>query len=214
MSFAVICTLLLFASGIACLAWWSVQNLIQAELLGRCRTVSLAGLVGQAAALRGPVRVHQVLRIAHLGDVLWHREIIKVATGKGDHTRSDTAEMGTFSIVVGGEEVRVAEKPTEVQGPASKTTRDKAEAGDFIFGGHDESVIDEWLPLLEELTVVGLLRRAGTGWEIVADSKAGLLLSRHDPGRAALQEKIKGWLGLAGAAAALAALVWLLKTIR
>lgn len=212
MSFAVICTLLLFASGIAYLAWWSVQNLIQAELLGRCRTVSLAGLVGQPAALRGPVRVHQVLRIAHLGDVLWHREIIKVATGKGEHTRADTAEMGDFSIVVGGEEVRVAEKPTEVQGAASKTTRDKAEVGDFIFG-HDETVIDEWLPLLEELTVVGLVRRNGTGWEIVADSKAGLLLSRHDPGRAALQEKIKGWLGLAGAVAALGVLAWLLITL-
>ncbi len=181
------------AAALVLLGISSVQSLIQAALLRRCRTASLAGLAGRSAALCGPVKVRQVLRIAHLGDVLWHREIVKVRSARHEFTQSDVADKADFSIVVGGEEVRVAENPTEVQGPGRKSTGD----GSGMFAVIRETVIDEWLPVVDELTVVGRLRRTDAGWEIVADPKAGLLFSRHDPARAAFQEYLKGWLGLA-----------------
>ena len=186
------------------LAWSSVQSLLQARLLGRCRNASLAGLHGCAAAIRGPVRVRQVLRIAHLGDVLWHREIVKATRGQTVMIDSDIADKADFSIVVGGEEVRVAETPTEVQGPATKTSRD----GSGKFSLSREEVIDEWLPVLDELTAVGRLRHGEAGWEIGADPKAGLFLSIRDPKEAAWRESLKGWLGLAGAVAGMAAVVY------
>jgi len=191
---------------------WSFQSLWQARLLRACRVVSLAGLAGRAAALRGPVKVRQALRIAHLGDCLWHREVVKYSGGLAG-TKSpwmkdaDTAEMADFSIVVGGEEVRVTETPTEVQGKAVKAVEEKAGLVAGIVGAMDERVTDEWLPILRELTVVGRVRHGDRGWEIGHDGKAGLLFSVHDPSAAAFRESLKGWFGLAAALIGFALLV-------
>ena len=203
MSFWGLVGTVLAAGALVALAWSSVQSLLQARLLGRCRNASLAGLHGCAAAIRGPVRVRQVLRIAHIGDVLWHREIVKARRGQAVMIDSDIADKADFSILVGGEEVRVAEIPTEVQGPASMTSRDGF--GKFSLSRQD--VIEEWLPVLDELTAVGRLRHGDAGWEIAADPKAGLFLSVRDPKAAAWRESLKGWLGLAGSAAGFAALI-------
>src|SRR5262245_1346641 len=139
MSFWALLGFVLTASLLIALAWSSVQSLLQARLLGRCRNASLAGLHGCADAIRGPVRVKQVLRIASIGDVLWHREIVKATRGQTVMIDSDLADKADFSIVVGGEEVRVAENPTEVQGPASRTSRD----GSGKFSLSRQEVIDE-----------------------------------------------------------------------
>ena len=205
MSVWLIFTLLVFASGFLYLGWASVQSLIQARMLGACRNVSLAGLVGRSAAFRGPVRVHKVLRIAHLGDVLWHREIVKKRLGLEEFTDADTADRAEFSILVGGEEVRVAENPTEVQVPASRTVGD----GSGAVALTKERVIDEWLPVVEELTVIGRLRREGSQWEVVRDPKAGLFISRNDPKDAAAREMLKGVFGLIAAVAGLGVIAWL-----
>ena len=185
--------------GLVTLAWWSVQSLAQARLLSRCRRASLAGLVGQGAALRGRVKVHRVLRVAHLGDLLWHREIVKMNRGSSTSTESDVAEIADFSIVVGGEPVRVSGEPTEVQGPASKSSTEEIDATTILTGR--QTVVDEWIPVVDELTVVGKVVRTDRGWEIVSDARVGLLLTMRDPGPAATRESIKGWLGLAGAVA-------------
>ena len=215
MSIWVILVFVLFGAGLAMLGWTSVQSLIQAHLLGSCRRASLAGLVGRSAALRGRVLMREVVRIAHIGDCLWHRETIKARDSDGDwRTQCVTSNLADFSIAIGGEEVRVAKEPTEVQGAASKSVVEKAGFVDGFFGDTDEQVVDEWLPVLEEITVVGKVQRAGSGWELVPDGKAGLLFSAYDPGHAALRESIKGWLGLAGVAAGIAALIWLYVTIR
>ena len=73
--------LIISAGALVTLAWRSVESLAQARLLGTCRIASLAGLAGRRAAVRGPVRVHRELRIAHIGDVLWHREIVTSTIG-------------------------------------------------------------------------------------------------------------------------------------
>ena len=62
MGMGLIFTLIVIASALLYLGWASVQSLLQARMLGACRNVSLAGLVGRSAAFRGPVRVRQVLR--------------------------------------------------------------------------------------------------------------------------------------------------------
>jgi hypothetical protein len=198
--------MILAAGGLGSLAWWSVQSLAQARLLSRCRRASLAGLVGQGAALRGRVLVHRVLRVAHLGDLLWHREIVKTSRGKHESTESDYAEMAHFSIVVGGEPVRVSGEPTEVQSPATKSVTDEFDVSMLVTGR--ETVIDEWVPVVDELTVVGQVVRTDRGWEIVSDARVGLLLTMRDPGPAATHESIKGWLGLAGVVAGGAILLW------
>jgi hypothetical protein len=199
MQFLIVAGTVLTAGALVYLGFSSVRSLIQAALLSRCRTASLAGLAGRPAALCGPVKVRQILRIAHIGDVLWHREIVNVRSARAEFTESDVADKADFSIVVGGEEVRVAENPTEVQGPGRKSTGD----GSGAFSMMRETVIDEWLPIVDELTVVGRLRRTDSGWEIGADPKAGLLFSRDDPERAAFLERLKGWFGLAVSVAGL-----------
>ncbi|HKS17085.1 MAG TPA: hypothetical protein VJU16_07215 [Planctomycetota bacterium] len=205
MNLWVIAGYVLAAGTLILLAISSVQSLFQAALLARCRTASLAGLAGKSAAVCGPVKVRQVLRIAHLGDVLWHREIVKATRGQTVTIDSDVSDRADFSIVVGGEEVRVADNPTEVQGPGRRSTKD----GSGAFAVSRQTVIDEWLPIVDELTVVGRLRRTDAGWEIVGDAKSGLLFSRNDPQRAAFLESLKGWLGIAGTVAGFVAL-WFL----
>jgi hypothetical protein len=188
----------------------SVQSLLQAHLLRSCRRASLAGLAGRSAALRGRVKVREVVRIAHIGDCLWHRETIRQRDSDGDWiTQCKTTNLAAFSIAVGGEEVRVARDPTEVQGGGRKSVVEKAGFVDGFFGDRDEEVVDEWLPVLEEITVVGRLERRDAGWEIVPDGKAGLLLSAFYPDRAALQESVKGWLGIAGVVAGFVAIGYL-----
>ena len=194
------------------LGGYSVQSLVQASLLRRWRHATPAGVSGRTVALNGQVRVHQVLRIAHIGDVLWHREIVKVRRGKSDYTESDTSEHADFSIVVGGDEVRLADSPTEVQGAASKSTTEEWGMENLLTGR--QTVIDEWFPIVEELTVVGRVRRGGRGWEFVRDAAVGLLVTRHHPSRAALQESVKGWAGLAGAVALGAVTWWMLAVAR
>jgi hypothetical protein len=175
--------------------WYSVQSLLQARLLRRWRHATPAGVAGRAVALNGAVRVHRVLRVAHIGDILWHREIVKVKQGKTERTESDTADIADFSIAVGGDEVWLAEHPTEVQGAASKTTSDEWGLDNLLTGR--QRVIDQWMPIVEELTIVGKVRRGDRRWELVRDAKVGLYMTRHHPSKAALNEAVKGWAGLA-----------------
>lgn len=202
---------LVFGGGAALiLASYSVQSLLQARLLRGWRHASPAGVAGRAVALNGRVVVHQVLRIAHIGDVLWHREIVKVRRGKSEYTEADTSERADFSLMVGSDEVRIGDEPTEVQGAGSKTTTEEFGLENLFTG--QQKVIEEWMPLVDELTIVGRVQRSGRAWEFVRDPKVGLLITRHHPSRAALQESVKGWCGLAGAAALAGVTWWIIES--
>ena len=199
-------------AGVFYLAWKSIQNLIQANLLRSWKRSSLTGMHGRAIALRGRVKVREVVHIAHIGDCLWFREHIEARSGFGRYrhwsTQSDTKTSAEFSLVVGGEEVRVAGDPTEVHGKKSDSMRERPGLLDRFLGDRDERVTEEWLPVLEDLTVVGRLRRLTGAWEIEPDPAAGLLFSAEVPTRAALKESIKGVLGLAGVALGIGLIVW------
>lgn len=189
------------------LGWWSVRNLLQARLLSRWRHPSLLGLDGRRAALRGEVRVREPLRLSPLGDCLWHRETVKVHRRRSTRTESDEAEIADFSIVVDGREYRVRDLPTEVHGGKSLSGQEEW-AFTSLFFGEKRSWTQRWLPVVDQLTVVGQVRQAGPRWEVVKDPVAGLLFTAHPPERTALKESVKGWLGLAMAVAGLAAVIY------
>lgn len=208
--------LTLVAAGCIYLGWHSVQSLIQAALLRSWKRESLAGMDGRAAALRGRVKVREVVRIAHIGSCLWFRELVEERRGFGRNRRwvklSDTKSTADFSLEVGDEEVRVAGGPTEIHGKASDSTRESPSFADRFLGDRDERVTEEWLPVVDDLTVVGRMRRVNGRWEIGPDPGAGLLFSKDEPTRAALNELVKGTLGLAGAAVGLVVVAWIYLT--
>ena len=207
MPIPIVLLLLVGAAFSIALGWWSVQSLLQARLLSRWRHPSLDGLSGRRVALRGEVRAREPLSLSPLGDCLWHREIVKVHHGKRSSTESDIAEKADFSIVVDGREFRVPDLPTEVHGGESMNGGEDWELAHLAFGGR-RTWTHQWLPVVEHLTVVGQVRRAGDRWDIVKDPVAGLLFTVHPPAKAALQEAVKVGFGLAGALAGLAALMW------
>jgi hypothetical protein len=197
------------------LGWISVQSLVQASLLRSWRRGSLAGLDGRAAALRGRVKVRGVVRIAHIGNCLWFRELVETRSGYGRrrswNTESDTQTVADFSLVVGADEVRVAGEPTEIHGKESNSNTESPDVVNRVLGDPDERVTEEWLPVLEDLTIVGRLRRVGGGWEIGRDPVSGLLFATDVPTQAALNETLKGVFGLAGVAAGIGVIVWLCR---
>ena len=210
---------LALGAGCFALGWISVQSLRQAAILRSCRWASLAGKKDQAIAIRGAVRVHEPVHIAHLGDCLWWREVVEErqrvwSRRKYWHTQSDRQETADFSIVIGGEPIGIAPHPTEVHGGRKEEDFERADFVDSFLGQPDESVTEEWLPIVADLTVVGRLLRVGDAWKIDRDPKVGLLFSIDLPEVAARWESIKGMLGLAGAIAALVTLVWLWISVR
>ena len=186
---------------------WSVRNLMQARLLSRWRHPSLDGLAGRRVALLGAVQVRRPLRLSPLGDCLWHREIIRVYKRRSWSTESDDSEMADFSVVVDGREFRIPNLPTEVHGGESMSGWEDQDFTDLIFGRR-RVWIQKWLPMVPRLTVVGRVRRVGGSWEVAPDAAAGLLFTSHHPAKTALKEAVKGGLGLAGAVAGMAAIIY------
>jgi len=210
---------LLFGSAFFALGWISVQSLRQAAILRSCRWASLAGKKDQAIAIRGAVRVDEPVHIAHLGDCLWWREIVKArnrfwSRRKYWSTESDRQTTADFSIMIGEEPIAIAPNPTEVHGHRTERDFERADVVDSFLGEPDESVTEEWLPIVAELTVAGRLMRVGDGWMIDRDPKVGLLFSIDLPEVAARWESIKGMLGLAGAITALVTMVYFWISVR
>lgn len=157
------------------------------------------------AALYGPVRLVLPVRKPGLGDLLWYRCRTQEMRGWGKHrgwrTIGDETEAAVFRIGAGGEEIPVEELPTEVQSGRSRTEYSDPGLFGLFHSNGDQRVTTEYLPVRPRMTVVGRLERRGEDWILAKDSKAGLLWSPHDPGRAAFREIFKGTLGLLGAAA-------------
>jgi hypothetical protein len=182
------------------IGWTGFQSLLQARLLRSWRRPSHAVLANSAAAVWGEVRVHDALSVHGFGDCLWHREVITVRRGKSSWTESDVSVKADFSVVADGHEFHVVDLPTEVQGESSMSDAE-AYGIDHLLGAGRRTCRTYWLPQIPHLSVVGFVRRRDRRWEIEKDAAAGLLWSCHHPARAAFQEAVKGWLGLALAVA-------------
>jgi hypothetical protein len=161
-----------------------VRRLIQARRLLRWRRPSLEGLDDQPVAIRGEVRVMETLSVKGVGACLWHRRIVMGQTGgkyNFPFTMSDVSKKADFSIVVEG-------RPCSVQDPPTR-----------VFGAHYRwrgAFATYWLPVVDHLTVLGRARRKGSRWEIVKDSKFGLIYSIHPAERTAVREILKAGLCL------------------
>ena len=179
-------------------AWISIQSLLQARALFR-----LARLPRSAPDERGCQAFYGRVRVSRgvskgFGELLWCRTDHQVyrRRGKSSGWKTERSEEETAEFVVEAHEVGVslAEYPTEVQDLRSKTIVHNRTG---LFGwGHasgDRRTVYSYLPVVPMATIVGRLARSG-GLE--RDNKLGLLLSPHEPGRAATQELWKGLLGL------------------
>jgi hypothetical protein len=124
--------------------------------------------------------------------------------------RCGGGSVADFSLVVGNDEVRVAGEPTEIHGKESNSSTESPDFVNRVLGDPDERVTEEWLPVVNDLTIVGRLRRVTGEWKIEPDPVSGLLFSPEVPTQAALKETTKGLLGLAIVAAGFLVIFWLL----
>jgi len=212
---------LVIIGGLAALAlagwigWISVQSLRQALALNVRPTGSLARMCGRAVALRGRVRVSDPIRTGNGEPCLWRRQIVEERDmsffgsrhRRSWHTVSDQNQTAGFVLDVGGQPVEVGE-PTELQGTAS--SRDYGEGG-WLMGATSRAT-EEWMPLVEELTVLGKLEERRGGLHVVKDATLGLLWSPRPPGQAATWETVKAVAGFVAIAAIVVGAVWLHQT--
>lgn len=186
--------LILIAGGVALawLSWISLQSLLQARLLRE--THKLAGVMLEPdvrAAIHGTVRVTRSIDSAGLRNVLWYKRTQQEKRGFGKNSQWATVdeeeETAEFCVETADRAVWVADQPSEVQSMSSETHYSE---------GWSERIITKWLPFSPTITAVGRIQRRGETWALVRDGKAGLLLSPHEPGRAAFTEAAKGVIGL------------------
>lgn len=190
---------ILFSLGVALLSWiaWvSLQSLLQARILYR-----LDRLAGASPDPLGRQAVHGRVRIdvpltKGFGQLLWCRTEEQVYRRRGKNsswkTESTLEETARFVVETGEGALVLSTMPTEVQGTATRTeTHDRS----GWFGGHgngDRRTVYTFLLVPATATVVG--RREGPA-TLGKDNKLGLLLSPHEPGKAA---GIELWKGIGG----------------
>lgn len=180
--------------------WISFQSLLQAWVLySPARVGQARAFQDRAAAIHGTVKVHAPARYPDVGPCLWARVRSQEHSGSRNsswRTVAEKIEFADFVLTDGVSEVHVGE-PTEVQGSRSRTTYE----GPAGFWGGRSRLLIEWLPIPEELVVVGKLEVNGSMPAVVAHPRLGLLLSPHTPSWAAAKETIKGVLGILAALA-------------
>jgi hypothetical protein len=203
-------TLLILAAclaGTGWLAWISIQSYRQGRLLGALPRGIVGSLEGQSLAAHGRVRVNRPVHVEGVGPCLWFRNIEKELApynwGFGSRRRdwrtvSDQVSMGDFFLVFDGQEIEIEALPTEIQGTLTKKSSEMADWFGQLTTERSYLQILEWLPLLEELTVVGRLERRESRRVLVADPQLGLLLSPHPPDKAARIEMLKAIGGFVG----------------
>jgi hypothetical protein len=208
--------LVLGGAGVAWLGSISLQSLRQAQRLRSLTRFIARGAPGEGVAVHGTVKILQPLDVRGIGPCLWyrlHEEELEspawrlVSRRRYWHTTQDSSRIATFTVTVGGEEVEVADPPTEVKGPRRATDYESAGCLGPFFSETDYRMTQHWLPFSAEVTVVG---RLGDRRVLVRDPAPGLLLSPDPADVAANAEAMKGWAGMAGVVAGACALPWLL----
>jgi len=213
--------LILGGAGLVWLGWTSVRSLREAILLGSLPKGIAGALVGQRVAVRGQVKILEPMEVPGIGPCLWCRRTEKqldslaldLAFGsrrRNWRTISDQSTMATFALLVSGEELAILDLPTETQDTRSRRESDGNNLIDQLF---NESYVQEyeWLPVLQEATVVGRLERRDDRRVVVADPELGLLLSPLPPDRAARMELLKAVSGFVGITAGIGGMIWLLN---
>ena len=199
--------LILLGVGVAIasyIAWISLQSLLQARALFRlARASSTEPDDYGRQALYGRVRVERVVQKG-FGDLLWCRTEEQVYRKRGKNsgwkTEHTEDEMAAFTLEGGGQEISLAELPSEVQGTRSRTQLHDP-GGFFGHSNGDRRTVYTYLAVPRYVSVAG--RRVDAG-RLGRDNKLGLFLSPHEPGHAATIELWKGIGGLLVVTAALA----------
>jgi len=201
--------LILALAGLGWLGWVSVQSLRQASLLRSLPKGSVGALEGSTLAAHGTVKILEALEVRAVGPCLWCRTTVQeldsiawslVGRRRRWRTVNEETKIARFALVVGGQEIEIAAPPTEVQGSLRRSDSDTPDLIGQLFEGSSRETY-EWLPVLEEMTVIGRLERRGDSRAVVTDPALGLLLSPHPPDRAA---RIEAWKGLGGVLAVIA----------
>jgi hypothetical protein len=199
--------LVVAAVGLAIVAYparKAAQCLVRARQLVRWRRPSIEGLDGQRATLCGDVRVIKPMR--NMGDCLWQRRLVRehLIRSKSQSSRivSDVSIKAKFSIVIGGRECVIADRPTHVYGAHYRRTHEGI-----------CTIFTYWLPVVGQLTVLGRVREKGSRYVIEKDPKVGLIYSTHSAEHTAVRESVKGLLCLLLAAAGAAAFYVILSSI-
>ena len=139
------------------------------------------------------------------GDVLWcrtqHQVYRRRRKNSGWSTVSTDEMAADFMIDAQGGPLGLSGLPSEVQGTSSHQVVHEQTGWLWGHGDGDRRTLYTYLPVVAYVTVVGRLE----GQAVARDNKLGLLLSRHEPGKAAWQEVLKGAGGLLLVTAALAA---------
>src|SRR5581483_6368098 len=155
-------------AAIGWLGWISVQSYLQGARLCALPRSGGAVIEGETLAARGKVKVLVPLAVPGAFPCLWYRERVQEARSwlwrnRWDsdcwRTVSDYVRMATFAVVVDGEEIEVDALPTEVQ--CTQTTVDREDRGLLasLLGELGSRRRCEWLPVREEITVIGRLER-------------------------------------------------------
>lgn len=205
MTFLPLLLLALLVVVLAYAAWISLQSLLQARALFR-----LAAHPSGAPDERGRHAVYgrvRVIRAPRRGgvDVLWVRVQHQVYRRRGKNsswsTESTEEETADFSIDAHAGPVRLSDLPTEVQGTRSFTEVYERTGWLWGHGNGDRRAVITYLAVTSSATAVGRL----DGLSLGRDNKLGLLLSPHEPEKAAWTEVFKGVAGLVLVTAVLAA---------
>lgn len=172
------------------IAWISIQSLFQASLLREAAKGLITNRSGKTVAVHGKVVIRSPLRHRDMGEVLWYKWTTKERYDDGEsrgwRTAGSETAMAEFSLQSSAGEILIEDFPTELHGSKSRTTHDSTV----------EKTTIKWLPLREEMTVVGMLVRRLRGFSIIKSKKVGMLFSHRKPEDAAIQETIKGIGGL------------------
>jgi hypothetical protein len=199
------------------LGWISVQSFRQGARLSALPRSGGAAVEGETLAARGKVKILAPLTIPGSVPCLWYRERTEELRSRWVRsnwdpsdwrTTSEYARMATFALVLNDMEIEVDSLPTEVQGTQTSCDGDdRSLIGQVIgFGATRRNL--EWLPVRDEITVIGRLERRGDRSVLVKDPQLGLLLSPHPPDEAGNIETLKAVAGFVAVLLGGAASVW------
>jgi hypothetical protein len=199
------------------LGWISVQSFRQGARLSALPRSGGAAVEGQTLAARGKVKILAPLTIPGSFACLWYRERVESLRSPWLRSRwdsddwrttSDYARMATFSLVLDGMEIDLESLPTEVQGTQTSCDGDDRGMIGRMLGQDTTRRNLEWLPVRDEITVIGRLERRGDRHVLVQDPQLGLLLSPHPPDEAGNIETLKAVAGFVAVLLGGAASIW------
>jgi hypothetical protein len=175
--------------------WGAFQNFLQAWLLGRPLDLATArDRDPQLLAVRARVCVFDAVVCQGVDCLYTRKRLYEHHHGgpRGGRRQLvyDKTQTAAFALVDREVSLTVDGEATEVYGLRSSRGGGGRLVALAFSRSHDE--VEEWLPVPDELTVVGRTERRGDATVIVPDAKVGLLLTPAPPRRAALAEAIKG----------------------